>query len=84
MSAITIHDIDDVLSERLSREARRQGKSKNALIKELLAKEMGLPLNGTYADDYREFVGLWAAEELQEFNRAQRANESIDPQDWDR
>ncbi|TVR61229.1 MAG: hypothetical protein EA426_03740 [Spirochaetaceae bacterium] len=83
MSAITIHDIDDVLSERLSREARRRGKSKNALIKELLAKEMGLPVDGTYADDYREFVGLWTAEEHQQFTRVQRENESIDPQDWD-
>ncbi len=82
MSSITIHNIDYTLNERLSREARRRGKSKNALIKEILAREMGLPLDGTYADDYREFAGLWTAEEREEFERDQTENASVDPGDW--
>ena len=82
MSSITIHDIDESLSDRLSREARRRRTSKNALIKEILAREMGLPVNGSYTDDYREFVGLWSAEEHREFEKRQRENASVDPGDW--
>jgi hypothetical protein len=82
MSSLTIHDIDDVLNEQLTLEARRQRKSKNTLIKDLLAREMGLPVNGDYSDDYREFVGLWSTDELQAFEKAQQDNESIDPGDW--
>lgn len=82
MRSITIHDIDDALNEQLILEARRQRKSKNALIKDLLAREMGLPVNGNYSDDYREFVGLWNTEELQAFENAQQDNASIDPGDW--
>jgi len=81
MSSITIHDIDDALDERLTLEARRQRKSRNALIKDLLARDMGLPVDGNYSDDYREFVGLWSEDELQAFETAQRENRSIDPKD---
>ncbi|HKK49123.1 MAG TPA: CopG family transcriptional regulator [Alkalispirochaeta sp.] len=82
MSSITIHDIDDELNERLTREARRRNTSKNALIKRMLAQEMGLSVDGAYADDYREFVGLWSSEEHAEFSRLQRENRTIDPADW--
>lgn len=82
MSSITIHAIDEALNERLTRESRRQKKSKNQLIKELLAKEMGLPTGQGYADDYREFCGLWTAEEAREFAVAQADNRRIDPEDW--
>lgn len=57
-------------------------KSKNQLIKELLAKEMGLPVEKEYADDYREFCGLWTAEEARQFALAQADNRSVDPEEW--
>lgn len=82
MSSITIHEIDDSLNERLTRESRRQKKSKNQLIKELLAKEMGLPTGQGYADDYREFCGLWTAEEARQFTLTQADNSTVDPEDW--
>ncbi|AFG36538.1 hypothetical protein [Spirochaeta africana] len=82
MSSITIHAIDDVLNARLTQESRRQKKSKNQLIKELLAREMGLPTEQGYADDYREFCGLWTAEEAQQFTAAQGENRTVNPEDW--
>jgi len=82
MSSITVHDIDEQLNERLGAEARRRKTSKNALIKEILAEKMGLPVGGAYADDYREFVGLWTAEEAVEFDTSQAENRSVDPSDW--
>ena len=82
MSSITIHSIDDALNERLTLESRRQKKSKNQLIKELLAREMGLPTGQGYSDDYREFCGLWTAEEARQFESTQTENSKIDPEDW--
>ncbi len=83
MSSITIHEIDDALNARLADEARRRRTSKNALIKQILAEQMGLPVGGRYSDDYREFVGLWTAEETDAFNRTQDSNATVDPQDWE-
>lgn len=84
MSSITIHDIDDTLNEKLTVEARRRRVSKNALIKQLLAEKVGVPVDGAYTDDYREFVGLWTAEEHAAFENSQGANAAVDPGDWDR
>jgi len=83
MGSITIHEIDGALNARLAAEARRRHTSKNALIKEILAEKMGMPVNGAYSDDYREFVGLWTAEEAEAFARTQDSNAAIDPGDWE-
>jgi len=82
MASLTIHDIETELNERLSAAARRSGKSKNAYIKEVLAREMGVPVNGAYADDYSEFVGVWTAAEAREFADTQAGNSAVDPGDW--
>lgn len=82
MSSITIHEMDDALNERLTRAARSRGTSKNALIKEILAREMGIAVQGRYADDYREFAGSWSAAEYREFEIGQRENAAIDPGEW--
>lgn len=82
MISITIHDMDAELDRRLSDEAKRRRTSKNRLVKELLAGSLGLPTAGTYSDDYREFCGLWTAEDLAEFNAAQADNRRIDEEDW--
>ena len=82
MPSITIHAIDPELDKRLSEEARRRKTSKNRLVKELLARSLGLPVEGRMPDDYREFCGLWTAEEYAEFAARQADNSRIDPVDW--
>lgn len=82
MASLTIHEIDDVLNERLTQESRRRQKSKNQLIKEILAREMGLPVGVSYADDYREFCGVWTAAEAAEFAGLASDSRRIDPEDW--
>lgn len=82
MSSITIHALDAGLERRLAEEARRRKKSKNQLVKELLASSLGMRVEGAYADDYREFCGLWSAEEAAAFNAAQADNSQVDPADW--
>lgn len=82
MSSITIHKIDTDLDLRLTEEAKRRKVSKNKLIKELLARSLGLPVEGNRFDDYSEFCGLWTAEEQSEFEARLAENSIVDPGDW--
>jgi len=82
LSSITIHALEPALDQRLSEEARRNRKSKNQLVKDLLARSLGLPVDGKYVDDYREFCGLWSAAELADFNTLQVENSSVDAADY--
>jgi plasmid stability protein len=82
MSSITIHELDEELDRRLSDEARRRKRSKNALVKDLLARSLGLPTEGPENDDYAEFCGLWSSEERQAFDTATVDNERIDDAEW--
>ncbi len=82
MSSITIHELDSLLDRRLSEEAKRSRKSKNQFIKDSLSRVVGLPAGGLYADDYREFCGVWNSVEREEFDAFQAGNERIDAGDW--
>jgi len=82
MSSITIHSLDASLDIRLTEEAKRNKKSKNQLIKDLLSHSLGLPIEGKYSDDYREFCGCWTIAERQDFDSSQPENSHIDAGDW--
>lgn len=82
MGSITIHALDADLDQRLSDEARRRKRSKNALVKELLSRSLGLPAEGEDEDEYGEFLGLWIAEESAGFATIIADNEGTDPSDW--
>ncbi len=80
--SFTIHDLDEKLDNRLSEQARISGKSKNKIVKELLAQAVGLATEKGFADDYREFCGLWSGEEAADFEAVQVENDRIDEDDW--
>ena len=82
MSSLTIHDIDVDLDLRLTDEAKRNKKSKNQLIKDALAHSVGMTTDGKYADDYREFCGIWTAGERETFDAFQADNSRLDEGDW--
>lgn len=84
MSSITIHAPDPILDRRLAEEAMRCGKSKNQMVKDLLARALGLPVEGRHTDDYCEFCGLWSVEERAAFDALQAGNSRVDPSDWER
>ena len=83
MSSITIYTIDPLLNKRLKQLSREQGKSKNKLVKELLASSLGLPAEGRYPDEYSEFCGLWTVKESGQFDSRQKSNRKIDTRDWE-
>lgn len=80
MSSITIHDLDPALDERLTLGAKRARTSKNRLVKELLARGLGMP--DAADDDYSEFIGMWSEEEASAFLAGQAENERVDSADW--
>jgi ABC-type phosphate/phosphonate transport system substrate-binding protein len=82
MSSITIHDLDHELDRKLTEEARRSRKSKNQVVKDFLARALGMQVHGRYSDDYGEFCGRWSEDELKTFNRLQAENSKIDATDW--
>jgi len=82
MSSISIHTIEKGLDQRLTEEARRNKKSKNMFVKELLAHSLGMPVEGRYADDYREFCGIWTSAERESFESFQKDNAQVDAGDW--
>ncbi len=82
MSSFTIHSIETELDVRLSDEAKKLKTSKNQLIKNVLARSMGLANAGGYADDYREFCTVWSQEEREAFDVGQSDNERIDEGAW--
>lgn len=82
MGSFTIHSVDEELDRRLSEEAMRRKTSKNRLVKDLLARSLGMRTEGRLHDDYREFCGLWSAEEGREFDARQEDNSRVDPEEW--
>ena len=80
--AFTIHGIDENVEKALAERARREGTSRNKLVKRLLAGALGLDDAQETHDEYRDFLGLWSQEEAEAFMARQRENESIDPGDW--
>jgi hypothetical protein len=80
MGSITIHAIEPELDRKLSDEARERGTSKNALVKELLSRSLGL--TGAGGASFRDFCGLWNEAERAEFDRIVVASRVVDPEDW--
>lgn len=82
MGSITIHALASDLDFRLTEEARRNKKSKNQFIKDLLSGSLGMPVGGKYLDDYREFCGVWTSSERDDFDSFQGENSRADGGDW--
>lgn len=82
MSSFTIHNIDKELDVKLTEEAKEEKISKNKLIKNILSKATGLPVDGAGSDDYREFCGLWTDEEANLFESIQNENRTVNEGDW--
>lgn len=78
MGSITIHAIEPELDRKLSDEARERGTSKNSLVKELLARSLGIDDGASF----RDFCGLWSEAELAEFQAAGSGSRDVDPGDW--
>ncbi len=84
MKSITLHKLDDELSERLAQAARRDGASLNRTAQRLLRKALGLdaPLRVDHRSDFTDLFGTWSKAEADRFHRRVRDLEEVDEDEW--
>ncbi len=84
MSTLTIHALEATVEKRIRSKAKRDGRSINQTLKELLAASVGVrPLpEADHRADFSEFLGIWNARDAREFEAATADFETIDQADW--
>ena len=80
--SITVHNLDSELDFHLRKRARKEGKSLNRLIKELLRRALDLDKQLERSTAFDEFCGVWSEEEAREFDKAIFDTRRIDTEDW--
>ena len=85
MKSITLHKLPPALAEKLEQEARERGKSLNKTAQELLQTALGMDTSQPVdpLEEFRDLIGKWTQEEVDEFNRNIADMRQIDPEDWD-
>jgi plasmid stability protein len=84
MSTLTIHALEPAVEKRIRSKAKRDGRSLNQTLKELLAASVGVrtPPETDHRADFKEFHGIWNKRDAREFKSATADLETIDPADW--
>jgi hypothetical protein len=85
MSSITLHNLEESLYALLKQKARKEGKSLNRTIQELLTESLGLKrkaAKGGKKDVYTELCGAMSREELKKMEEAEKEFEVIEERDW--
>ncbi len=85
MKSISVHGIDEETEKAIQERAKTEGKSVNKIVKELIAKALGIGGQSGAADKREAFAdlcGLWTEEEAGRFLDAIGDLESVDLKDW--
>lgn len=83
MKSISIHGLDGEIERSISERAKNEGKSVNKIMKELIAKALGLgdkpPDNRS---EFQDLCGVWTEAEAAEFLALIADLEVVDTKDW--
>jgi hypothetical protein len=83
MKSISIHGIDEEMEKAIEERAKIEGKSVNRIVKELIAKALGIgdkpPDNRA---EFAELCGVWTEAEAAEFMKLTADLETVDAKDW--
>ena len=83
MKSITIHGIDKETEKLIKERARSAGTSVNKIVKELLAKALGLSKDKQdHRDEFLDLFGVWTEADEKQFLIAVQNLESMHPEDW--
>jgi len=84
MSTLTIHALEPAVEKRIRSKAKRDGRSLNQTLKELLAASVGVRTHpeSDHRADFAEFNGVWNTQDVREFQAATADLETIDQADW--
>jgi plasmid stability protein len=83
MKSISVHGIDKQIEQKIGERAKSEGKSVNRIVKELIAKALGLgekpPDNRAMFED---LSGVWTEAQEREFLDSIADLETTDEEDW--
>ncbi len=82
MKPITLHKINKTLDSQIRRRAKKEKKSLNRTIQDMLEEVTGIKKQIT-RDDFNEFLGLWNEKEYKEFNKSVSEFKKINKADWE-
>ncbi len=83
MKSITIHGVDKETEKLLKERAKSSGLSVNRVVKELLAKALGIGKDKQdHRDEFLDLFGTWTEKDEEEFMEAVRDLEIVHPGDW--
>lgn len=84
MKSITIHDLDKQLDMMIRKRARKDGKSLNKTIKNILEESLGIKkVSGmTNRDEFMDLFGVWNKKDADEFENSVKDFKKIDKEDW--
>ncbi len=83
MKSITVHGIDKETEKLIGQRAKSAGTSVNKVVKELLAKALGLGKDkNDHRDEFLDLFGVWTEEDEKQFREAAKDLERVEPGDW--
>ena len=83
MKSITVHGIDKEMEKLIKERAKSAGTSVNRIVKELLAKALGVDKKSRdHREEFLDLFGVWTEADEKEFVAAARDFETVHPEDW--
>jgi hypothetical protein len=83
MKSITIHGIDKETEKLIKERAKSAGTSVNKIVKELLAKALGLGKDkNDHRDEFLDLFGVLAEDDEEQFLETVKDLEAVHPEDW--
>jgi hypothetical protein len=83
MKSITIHGIEREMEKHIKERAKSARTSINKVVKELLAKALGLGQDKQdHRDEFLDLFGVWTEEDEKKFQAAVQDFEVVHPEDW--
>jgi hypothetical protein len=83
MKSITVHGIDPETEKLISQRAKSAGTSVNKVVKELLAKALGIGKDKPdHRDEFLDLFGVWTEDDEMRFLEAVKEFEIVRPGDW--
>lgn len=84
MASLTINGLEDRVLERLREQARQRNLSLDALVRQILARSVGLEPEPPAYSDLNHLAGSWTAKDAAEFLESTRPFREIDEGHWRR
>ncbi|MFC1580588.1 antitoxin [Thermodesulfobacteriota bacterium] len=85
MKAITIRGLDPSVSEKLKQVAKKEGKSVNQLVLDLIKQNVGMQKKKKFTrqyDDLDHLFGKWSRSEFEKIQGFIESERKIDPELW--